>query len=345
MSERVLEGIDALRDEAVRDVTDACMSARPDLEARFGRRGREACAEDIHFHIEFVRASLEAGDKSLFTSYLGWVSQVLETRGVPGDSLMVSLRALGEFFASGLGADAGPITEVLEEGCAALADGIEPPAYDRPCPEPWEEADAFREAALAGDRENAARLFTQALQRSGSLHETEIHVVQPALYAIGRLWQENKVSVAQEHMASAIAQTLMGQGYGVVEPAGNIDRTAVFACPAGNQHAIGLRMVADAFEQVGWTVHFLGADTPLAALVQHIRELAPDLVGLSASLPGHLKGVREAVSGLRRALGKECPRIVVGGLVFNQFPPLADRLGVDILGTDAANSVASLDAC
>lgn len=344
MNERELEGFETLRDEAVRHVTDSCMSSRPDLEARFGRRGREACAEDIHFHLDFLRVALETGQSSLFVSYLGWLSQVLQTRSVPDDSLPFSLEVLERFFTSRRGDDAAAITKVLTAGRTALDNGIEPPSYDQPCPEPWEEADAFREAALNGDRRTATRVFTQALGRSGSLHETEVHVVQPALYAIGHLWQENKVSVAQEHMASAIAQTLMGQGYGSVEPAEAIGRTAVFACTEGNQHSIGLRMVADAFEQSGWTVFFLGADMPLAALIQHVRRINPELVGMSASLPYQLRRVRETVSGLLQALGKDCPRIVAGGLVFNQFPPLADRLGVNLLGLDAVSSVAAVDA-
>lgn len=341
MTERVLEQIHALRDEAVRHVTDACMAARPEIEARFGPRGREACAEDIHFHLDFLGPAVEADDPSVFTRYLGWLAQVLESRGVPGDSLSDSLRILQEFYESRLDAHAAGISRVLSAARRALDEGIEPSAYDQPCPDAWEEADAFREAALAGKQAEAAEVFKRALERSGSLHEAEVHVIQPAMYVIGRLWQENKVSVAQEHLASAIAQTLMAQGYSLIEPgdAGdNVELSAVFACAAGNQHMIGLRMVADAFEYAGWTVHFLGADTPARDLIQHTRAFAPDIVGLSATLPYQLKSLRETITALRDALGRDCPRIVVGGLVFNQFPQLAGAIGVEMLGPDSVSS-------
>ncbi|MDZ7839493.1 MAG: cobalamin-dependent protein [Gammaproteobacteria bacterium] len=344
MTDGALERLDALRHEAVRQVTDACMSAQPEIESRFGVRGREACGEDIHFHLDFLRSALEADDPSVFTRYLGWLARVLESRGVPVDSLPLSLDALREFYESRLGADAAGISGMLAEARCALDAGLDPPVYDQPCPSPWEEAEAFREAALAGDRAGAAEVFKLALARSGSLHEAEVHVIQPAMYEIGRLWQENMVSVAQEHLASAIAQTLMAQAYGLTGPTDTVDRSALFACSAGNQHAIGLRMVADAFEYAGWTVHFLGANTPSAALIQHARAFNPDIIGLSASLPYQLKGVRETVGALRDALGPDCPRIVVGGLVFNQFPELAEAVGAELLGADSVSSVAALVA-
>jgi MerR family transcriptional regulator, light-induced transcriptional regulator len=344
MTDSALERLDALRHEAVRHVTDACMAAQPEIESRFGPRGREACAEDVHFHLDFLRSALEANDLSVLTRYLGWLTRVLESRGVPVDTLPLSLDALREFYESRLGAEAAGISGMLSGARRALDAGLDPPVYDRPCPRPWEEAEAFREAALAGDQAGAADVFKRALARSGSLQEAEVHVIQPAMYEIGRLWQENKVSVAQEHLASAIAQTLMAQGYSLIAPTDTVDRSALFACPAGNHHAIGLRMVADAFEYAGWTVHFLGADTPSAALIQHARAFNPDIIGLSASLPYQLKGVRETVVALREALGPDCPRIVVGGLVLNQFPGLAEAIGVEMLGADSVSSVASVAA-
>jgi methanogenic corrinoid protein MtbC1 len=101
-------------------------------------------------------------------------------------------------------------------------------------------------------------------------------------------------------------------------------------------------MVADAFEFDGWTSHYLGANVPLDALVAQIKELRPHLVGLSASLPYHLRGLRETISTLRATFTDDCPYLVVGGLVFNQFPQLAESLGAELLGTDACAAAASI---
>jgi len=343
MDDRLLEQFDLLRGDAIRQAAADCEQAFPQMIARFGRRGREACEEDLGFHLDFMRPALESGDRSPFIAYLGWLSQVLESRGVPLDSLPYSLQALARFFNARMSDDAArEITELLRAGIDALSGDIDAPGFDHRAPEPWEESRAYGEAVLAGDRERARQAFELALIRSRQLPQSQIHVIQPALYELGLLWQQNRISVAQEHLASALTQTLMAQAFGRCTPLPSNGRVAVLACVQGNHHAIGLRMVSDAFEMAGWTVHFLGADTPHEHLVRHVADHGPELVGLSVSLPFHLRSLREAVRALRARLGPDCPRITAGGLVINQFPMLASAIGVEMLGPDAVAAVERL---
>lgn len=339
-SPEVLDQYLAQRDAAIAYALDANAAAYPELARQFGQRGREACAEDIGYHLDFLRPTLETGDLSPFISYLGWLSQVLASRGVSLDSLPRSLDDLA-VFGRVLGDVATPVVAALVAGREALVTGITAPTYDNPCPAPWKEADAFCNAALSGNRREALALFTSALEREKSLAEAAVHVIQPALYAVGRRWQENGVSVAQEHMATALAQTVMAQSFGRFDMAPDNGQRVLFACLAGNHHTIGLRMVADAFEFDGWTTYYLGANTPLASLIAQVREVRPQLIGLSASLPYHLRTLREAIAVLRTVFVDDCPRIAVGGLVFNQFPRLAESIGAELLGGDACAAAAA----
>lgn len=332
----------ALRDAAIAHAFSASAAAYPELLRQLGQRGREACAEDIGYHLDFLRPVLETGDISSFKAYLGWLSDVLFRRGIPADSLPRSLDDLAAFFAAALGSSGAPVVAALTAGKAALASGIAAPTYDQPCPPPWEEADAFCDAVLRGERREASALFSAALERGQSLSKAAVHVIQPALYAVGRRWQENRVSVAQEHLATALAQTVMSQGFGRFATAPDNGRRALFAGMKGNHHTVGLRMVADAFEFEGWTAHYLGGDTPLASLIAQVRQFRPHLVGLSATLPSQLRGLRETVDALRATFGSDCPHLSVGGLVFNQFPLLVDSVGVESLGADACAAVATM---
>jgi MerR family transcriptional regulator, light-induced transcriptional regulator len=340
-----LASFDAGRRDAVQYAAHSCEAAFPDLYAPFGERGREHCIEDIGFHLDFLRTTLETGDRYPFIAYLGWLADVLRSRNVPLDSLPHSLDALADYFRRYMGYASEPIVAALGDALDAFRRGIPPPRYGVPGPSAWEESAPFRDSALRGERQGAALSFNAALERSRSLTQAAVHVIQPALYEIGQLWQENQVSVAQEHLAAAITQTLMAQGFGKYEPAPDNGRTALFACVTGNHHTLGLRMVADAFELAGWRVHYLGANTPLPSLIHHARELLPDLIGLSASLPFQLMHLREAVQRLRAEFpGDKRPHIVVGGLVLNQFPPLAASIGAELMGTDAIAAVESATA-
>ena len=331
----------AQREAAINYVFDSGAAAYPDLMRQLGKHGQDSSGEGVGYHLDFLRSSLEIGDLAPFISYLGWLSQVLSSRGIPAESLVHSLDELATFFTTTLGDAGSSVADALIAGKKALAAGIAAPTYDSPCPTPWKEADEFCNAALSGNRREASALFSAALEREQSVSKAAVHVIQPALYAVGRRWQENGVSVAQEHLATALAQNLMAQNFGRFEMKPDNGQRILFACLAGNHHTLGLRMVADAFEFDGWTSYYLGANTPLAALIAEAREVRPQLIGLSASLPYHLHSLREAIAVLRTVFVDDCPRIVVGGLVFNQLPQLAELMGVELLGADACAAVAA----
>jgi hypothetical protein len=55
-------------------------------------------------------------------------------------------------------------------------------------------------------------------------------------------------------------------------------------------------------------------------------------------LPQHLRALRTTLATLRQHLGDACPKVIVGGLVFNQFPSLADTLDAQWLGPTAEDA-------
>ena len=167
-----------------------------------------------------------------------------------------------------------------------------------------------------------------------------MHLIMPALYDIGEKWQSNQVTVAQEHMASAIVQSIMTVGLLRSEPPPRIGKRVLLACVEGNHHAIGLRMVSDGFQLAGWDVQFLGANMPTAALVRQVGESRPDLVGLSVSFPQQLRVVKEVTARLDQDLGGGRPPVIIGGLAINRFTQLAGAVGADGYSPNAPAAVA-----
>ena len=119
----------ALRADAVRHTLLASEQAFPEVYERFGQRGRDACAEDIGFHLDFVRPVLETGEIAPFLAYLAWLAQVLGSRGIPHASVARSLTDLAAFFSDQLGRDGQPLAEALHAGAAVLTSGQAAPTY------------------------------------------------------------------------------------------------------------------------------------------------------------------------------------------------------------------------
>lgn len=181
---------------------------------------------------------------------------------------------------------------------------------------------------VAGSRADAKALMDAAASDLGYLH-TAVGLVQPSMYRIGEWWQRREIGVAEEHLATALAHRLLVEQFIAALASGPVPRGpgALFACVPSNQHTLGLRIVADAFELEGWSVEYLGADTPAADLVEFLARTRPRIVGLSVSMVWQLRELRELTERIRQRLGDDAPRIVADGLV--RVSGAADRFGLD----------------
>lgn len=170
-----------------------------------------------------------------------------------------------------------------------------------------------------------------------------LDVFQPALREIGRLWQENEITVAEEHLATAVTQVSMSRLY--IEccmstpPAG---RTLLAACAPTEKHEVGLRMICDLLELEGWDATYLGAEVPEDSLIAMIRTARPDVLALSASIAPHLPQLRALIAAVRVTFGVAAPYILVGGRPFLEDPTLAGRIGADAMARDPVHALEQL---
>lgn len=198
----------------------------------------------------------------------------------------------------------------------------------------------YLEAIREGDRRRALFVVVRARSEGVDHRQLYLEVFQPALQEIGRLWQENRLSVADEHLATAITQAAMARLYeDLFAQARGDGPLLIAACADSERHEVGLRMICDLLELEGWDTIFLGATTPIDSLVAMVAARRPAVVALSASLAPHLARIRETIQALRDRLGAETPLIVVGGRPFTIDPRLAERLGADLTARDAVEAV------
>lgn len=173
---------------------------------------------------------------------------------------------------------------------------------------------AYLTALLAGERSRCAAILAKRLEEGASIRDLYEALFRKALYEVGDLWEANKISVAAEHMATAITEGLMNGLYDQVVSARRTGRKAVIASVADEQHQVGGKMVADVFETKGWDSYYLGADIPAGELVRLIRDIQPDVAGLSMSLYFHLDSLKKTLRQIRdRFPGLP---VIVGGQAF-----------------------------
>lgn len=333
-----------LRHDAANVVAEQMCAVQGSVYLRWGACGRDICREDLGFHLEFLRPVLEFGVLQPMVSYLGWMREVLGARGITTDHLAQSLHGLCDFYglhlepADGAALRHAVLLALAQTESPSVPEGSAVSAAD---PVAWPQVADFEQALLHGQHQAAQQVVQQCMAQGHSLVSIEAHVVQPAMVRIGEGWQANRVSVAQEHMATAIAHAVMAaclEQQNLPAPNGH---SVMLACVKGNNHALGLRMVADAFELHGWDVTYLGANVPTDTLVERVLAERPDVLGLSVSFPQQLSCVSDVIAQLNVRLPQARPPVLVGGLAVNRFQPLAGLLGAEAHAASALEAVAA----
>ena len=188
----------------------------------------------------------------------------------------------------------------------------------------------YLEALLARDVGVARAVIEAALGEGLEVAEIYLGILQPALYEVGRWWAIGDFSVADEHSATAVTQSVLGMLGPRMRTAPKDGRLAVVSGSPEERHALGVQMVADFLEGDGWEVLNLGASTPAADLARLADAERADVVGLSTSTPAGLPGAAEAVAELR-ALDPR-PLVVLGGQLWSgEARRDAEALGADLV--------------
>ena len=335
--EQVADNLAARRGELSVRVAEKHLEQNPELLERFGAIGRVRCIEDADFHVQYLSHAVRLATPGLFTAYTQWVRQLLEKRAIGWHDLQKNLELLRDELTRDLDdRDATLIRDYI--GAALDAGPADSESFlTSTTREPL--ARACLTALLRADRRAAVEIINEAVSDGLSISDLYLQVFQPVHREIGRLWQNNEISVAEEHYCTASTQAMMAQFYPQILATPRIGRKVVVACVGSELHEIGTRMVADFFEMAGWDGVYIGANTPTNALMELVCRERPQLVALGITMTYHLGTAAKVIERLRSDDRCKDVKIIVGGYVFQQHPELWRSLGVDGSAADAAHAV------
>jgi MerR family transcriptional regulator, light-induced transcriptional regulator len=215
-----------------------------------------------------------------------------------------------------------------------LSGGEPEPRTDSGSAAPLEEAAGNLSAALDRLDEQAAN---SALDRLFSAYTVETvlqEVVLPYLHRLGERWEAGEVSVAQEHFASNLLRgRLLGLAQGWGQGQGPL---AILACVPGEHHELGLLVFGVALRRRGWRITYLGTDSPIGAIADIARSLAPAVVVLLSINPDNfLDHAREI-----KELAKQVPVMIAGT---GATPEVARHTQTRVLDQDPVSAAETID--
>jgi len=142
-------------------------------------------------------------------------------------------------------------------------------------------------------------------------------VVAPAVEAVGDGWSRGALSVAKEHMSTAVFRRVLEWQLGAYRVDDDMPRLVV-ATPPGESHELGALMVAVSAVGQGWGITYLGPDLPVVELLAAARDIEARAVALSTVYSPNDEKLLAAVKATREGMPKRTP-LIIGGAAANRL--------------------------
>jgi methanogenic corrinoid protein MtbC1 len=297
-----------------------------DIAGSLGMR-TPAVTEVVRLHLEALDSALSLGVPELLADQLRWQLVRLAAAGATFGPQEVDEAVRGALAPH---LDAAGLTAVLELHDAAATLGEAGSVADATESLPEGPARDYLVAALRGQRDAAIQVIRDAMLDDVDVTDIMLDILQPAQLELGRLWESGEISIAHEHYTTAVTQLALSLLYPRLLLNRPIIGHNLVATSVGSEaHEVGIRMISDLLEQAGWRTAYLGADVPNADVIDRVAANRARVLAVSATMAGHLRGVRQLISDLRADPRCEGVRVLVGGRPFTINPGLATLVGAD----------------
>lgn len=314
---------------------DNALAAESDVHELIGHNPLQVMYENHKHHAHFMATVFSIGNYELLAKTVPWVYRAYHSHRFSYDYFPRELRAWMrairqrvtdcsmETVLTVYGWMIGVHERMIELSRSELPFGM-------PIDENWlEMRNDFQSALLRGDHRRCLAIARNAVPSAEDVEGFYLHILQPALYEVGILWERGEISVAHEHIASAIVGRVMSAlRASILFDPPEKGRAVVSASP-NEFHEIGPWMISDILELDGWDVRYVGANAPQADLMGLLREFRPDILALSVTMPFNIENAAGIIREIRNADDIRRIRVLVGGRAFNETSGLWRSTGAD----------------
>ncbi|UCD46117.1 MAG: corrinoid protein [Candidatus Bathyarchaeota archaeon] len=200
--------------------------------------------------------------------------------------------------------------------------------------------EGLREAVLYFDEEEARRLAEEAVEAGLDPVEVLEEGLAKALREVGDRFGSGEAFIT-ELIASAQAMEAGAEVLNREIARLGVARKSVgkflIGTVEGDIHSIGKNIVKTMLIAAGFEVVDLGTDVKTETIVEKVKELEPDIIGLSALMTTTMTKQREVIEALKKEGLREKVKIIVGGAPVTE--EWVEEIGADACGFDAGSAV------
>jgi len=188
--------------------------------------------------------------------------------------------------------------------------------------------------------EETLRLVREAVAKDIPATQIVLAGLSPGMKDVGKRYEERTYFLSEllfsahiMNQCMEILRPLIGKDVHAAPATGKV----VVGTVEGDLHDIGKNIFISLLEATGFEVHDLGVDVPAIRFVEKVREVKPNIVGLSALLSSTAPNFKLVIDALSEAgLGKTVYIMIGGPQGSEEF---AKEVGADIYCKDAIEGV------
>ena len=334
------------RESLIEKIMEQQMKLMPELKDKYNSAMNEKSRSDISHNLNYLAQAVLVDEKSIFSNYYNWLYTVLKERGIGLELLRKHLLAIENVFKLEFNQkDFKLIKRFLDEAEQSLENPqIHYQSFIKEGNLMQQEAENYLSYLINMEKDKAVKYILNLVDNGTAVEDIYLKIFQPVQYEIGRLWQLNQISIAQEHYGTSVTQLAMSQLYPNIFTSFQKGKKALTTCIGDELHELGIRMVADLLELNGWDTIHLGSNTPAPEILEIIEEKNIDVLAISATLPNQLEESKGLISAVREKDKLSQVKIMVGGRLFMQNNNLWQKIGADGFAIDAKEAVKVADS-
>lgn len=190
------------------------------------------------------------------------------------------------------------------------------------------------------DEESLIRLLNEFVASNPSEEEAQavVGACQQGMAIVGEQFESGEYFVGD----LIFAGELLTQSIEILKPVigdTNVAKVGkiVLGTVEGDLHDIGKNIFKSMAEAAGFDVYDLGIDQKASGFVEKVKEIQPDIVGMSGVLTLALEAMKKTVDELKNAGVRDKLKVIIGG-----NPVTAEackQIGADAFTTNAAEGV------
>ena len=196
----------------------------------------------------------------------------------------------------------------------------------------------IKQMVVEGKHSEIEDLVKQAIQEGFDTGQIINEALIFAMDIVGQKFGKGEIFVPE----MLVSAWTMKKGLEIVKPLlkGSETKsmgTILMGTAKGDIHDIGKNIVIMMLEGAGFHVIDLGVDLDAEKIVEKVRELNPDVLGLSALLTTTMPEMKKVIEALEKNKLRKSVKVMIGGAPVDAT--FAQKIGADGYGKDAPQAV------